>query len=173
MGNYFIGVAPIVFGTLVLCLMMRWMLPSAYAVCRDYLSDFVDWQGQGEVLRQVEGIGALFISFLVILFTEIGAGGWQIWVFLLLILSISIHMNLSGADIKGSLGALPILILLLFLCHLIAYHLPNEAYMTFVRALDLAGNYLAGMLTLSLLFSFLSLIPAVAVYLIRKLFRHG
>ena len=171
MGNYFIGIAPIMCGTVVLFLTMRWMLPSAFAVCRDYLSDFVDWQGQGEVLRQAEGIGALFVSFLFILFTEISAGGWQIWVFLLLLLSISIHMNLSGADIKGSLGALPILILLLLLCHVVAYRLPDGGYMAFVRALDLAGNYLAGMLMLSLLFSVLSLIPALAIYLLRRLFR--
>jgi len=170
-GNYFIGIAPIVCGTLVLFLTMRYMLPSAFAVCRDYLSDFVDWQGQGEVLRQVEGVGALFVSFLFILFTEISAGGWQIWVFLLLLLSISIHMNLSGADIKGSLAALPILGLLLLLCHVVAYLLPGGAYMDFVRALDLAGNYLAGMLMLSLLFSVLSLIPALGVYLLRRLFR--
>ena len=170
MGNYFIGIAPIVCGTLILFLTMRWMLPSAFAVCQDYLSDFVDWQGQGEVLRQVEGIGALFVSFLSILYVEICAGGWQIWVFLLLILAVSIHMNLSGADMKGSLGALPILVLLLLIGHVIAYLLPGGAYVSFVRALDLAGNYLAGMLMLSLLFSVLSLIPALLIWLIRRPF---
>lgn len=168
MGNYFIGIAPILVGTLFLCLMMRLLLPTAFEGFGAYLSDFADWQAQGLVLKQLIGVGAVFVSFLTLLFSA--AGGWQFWVFLLLALCVSIHMNLSWADIRLSLAALPMPAILLSLCHVALYFLSAETYARFVRALNVAGSYLAGVLMFSLALSVLSVLLALVLRLIRRLF---
>ena len=111
MGNYFIGTAPILVGTAFLCLMMRLLLPETFVTFRDYLEDFVSWQQMGYVPEQLLGVGAVFVSFLTALASA--AGTWQFWAFFALTMCVSIHMNLSGADIVGSLGALPIIGILL------------------------------------------------------------
>jgi len=168
LGNYFIGVAPILMGTAFLCLMMHLLMPDAFDVFRDYLNDFADWQQMGYVPEQLLGVGAVYVSFLTVLLTT--AHGWPFWVFLLLALCVSIHMNLSGADIIGSLGALPILAVLLALCHLALFYMTDGAYAVFVRALNLAGAYLSGVLMLSLTLSLMSLVPAFVVWLIKRPF---
>ena len=170
LGNYFIGVAPILVGTAFLCLMMRLLLPEAFSQFGGYLSDFADWQSQGYVPEQLLGVGAVFVSFLTVLLSTVS--GWQFWVFLLLALCVALHMNLSGADIKGSLGAIPLLAILLALCHAALFFMAPSAHAPFVRALNVAGAYLAGVLLFSLGLSILSLFLALVIYLIRRLVRH-
>lgn len=167
-GNYFIGVAPILMGTAFLCLMMHLLLPEAFEMFRAYLEDFADWQQMGYVPEQLLGVGAVFVSFLRALFSAFET--WQFWVFLLIALCVSIHMNLSGADIISSLGALPILALLLGGCHAVLYYVFENAYGGFVRGLNVAGAYLAGVLMLSLTLSVLSVVLASVVWLIKKTF---
>lgn len=169
LGNYFIGVAPILVGTAFLCLMMRLLLPTAFTEFGNYLADFAAWQESSMSADQLLGVGAVFVSFLTVLFSAVSEG-WMFWVFIVLALCVAIHMNLSGADIKGSLGALPLLILLISLCHVALYLVSNRAYAVFVRALNLAGAYLAGVLMLALMLSLLVLVPAFVVYLIRRAF---
>jgi hypothetical protein len=122
----------------------------------------------GYVPEQLLGVGAVFISFLTALFTSVGI--WQFWVFLAIALCVSIHMNLSGADIIGSLGAIPILALLLGGCHALLYYAFENAYGVFVRGLNVAGAYLSGVLMLSLTLSLLSVVLAFAVWLIKRPF---
>ena len=168
LGNYFIGVAPILLGTAFLCLMMHLLLPEAFAMFRAYLEDFADWQQLGYVPEQLLGVGAVFVSFLTALVSAVET--WQFWVFAGVALCVSIHMNLSGADIIGSLGALPIMGILLALCHAALYFAFENAYAGMVRALNVAGAYLAGVLMLSLMLSMLSVVLACVVWLIKKPF---
>lgn len=169
LGNYFIGVAPILLGTAFLCLMMHLLLPTAFVEFQVYLSDFADWQAMGYVPEQLLGVGAVFVSFLTILFSAVSQG-WVFWAFLALALCVSIHMNLSGADILGSLGSLPIIFILLSLCHAVLFYMTDTAYPVFVRGLNLAGAYLAGVLMLALFLSLMSVVAAFVVWLIKRPF---
>ena len=135
---------------------------------RAYLEDFADGEQMGYGPEQLLGVGAVFVSFLRALFSAFET--WQFWVFLLIALCVSIHMNLSGADIIGSLGALPILALLLGGCHAVLYYVFENAYGRFVRGLNVAGAYLAGVLMLSLTLSLMSVVLAFAVWLIKRPF---
>ena len=168
LGNYFIGTAPILVGTAFLCLMMRLLLPEAFGSFRAYLEDFADWQQMGYVPEQLLGVGAVFISFLTALASA--AGTWHFWVFVALAFCVSIHMNLSSADILGSLGALPMIGVLLALCHAILYFVFEGAYGGMVRGLNVAGAYLAGVLMLSLSLSLMSVVLAFVIWLIKRPF---
>ncbi len=166
LGNYFIGVAPLLVGTGFLYVMMLWLLPDAAARFGAYLSDFANWQSMGYLPDQLAGVGAVFVSFLRVLIAAVAS--WQFWVFAILSLCIAIHMTLSWADIKGSLGAIPMLAVLLGGVHAALYYIFPEAYAPFVRAMNVAGAYLGGVLMLSLSLSAALVMLALPVWLIRR-----
>ncbi|MBQ8431269.1 MAG: hypothetical protein IJX28_00140 [Clostridia bacterium] len=154
-GNYFIGVAPILVGTLFLCWMMKLLLPEAFSEFTEYLGDFSYLQGKGVSWKWLAYAWAVFWGSIEILFSSISAGlHW--WIFMILALCVSIHMNLSGADIKGALSALPLLAVLLAVAHAVLFFLPGDLYAGFVQGVNVAGSYLTGILLLSLLLSVFS-----------------
>lgn len=100
-GNFFIGIAPIVIGSGVLVLTMGLLLPDSFEL----------------MISEIEGISEIgdffpFISEMIETIFFDSADMWQTWVFLVLAIMIAGHMEMSGADIKGSLGGLGILTLL-------------------------------------------------------------
>ncbi len=100
-GNFFIGTAPITIGSGVLLLVMGLLIPDTFDM----------------MISEAESISAIgdFIPFISAVLEELfvyGASMWQTWVFLVLAIMIASHMEMSGADIKGSLGGLGILSLL-------------------------------------------------------------
>lgn len=167
LGNFFIGTAPIFVGTLFLCLLMNWMLPDTFAQTAAFLESNAILTAEVFSQDWFLGIWEAFSGILVILFQDIGAG-WKWWVFFLLALCVSIHMNLSGADIRGSLGALPILLILIVGSNLLVSVISADLYEGFVQTLNVAGSYLTGLLLLSLLLSLLT----VAIALIVRIVRH-
>ena len=156
-GNYFIGVAPIIVGSLVVCLFMRLLLPGAFTEISQHISNIVTTSEYGFSF-------SIFLSvFKVIkaLFTNITSFfGWL--VFILLFTSISMHMSLSKQDIKGSLIALPILSGVIFLANVIVRIISKKAYEGFTDFMHTAGAYLISILMLSLIF-------ALIIVLITKL----
>ncbi len=161
-GNYFIGAAPILIGTAFLCLMMRWLLPSSFAAFADYLKDFSYLQGRGFSWDWLAYAWSVFVGCIGAIFSSFSAGqNW--WIFMVLALCISLHMNLSGADIRISLSALPVLIGVLVLSHVILYFIPGGIYDAFVQGINIAGSYLTGMLLLSLVLAVISVILAFVI----------
>ncbi len=150
-GNYFIGVAPILLGSLVVCLAMKLLLPYTFSEVADYFSVLSELQGSGfswswfsYFFGVIGGIGG-------VVFVEISSYQWGI--FFILAACIALHMNLSGADIKSALGALPILAIVLIVVNLIMGYLTGSVYYTFLEHMNKFGGYLAGVLTFSLLLS--------------------
>lgn len=165
LGNYFIGVAPLIGGSLVLFLAMSWLMPQTAGEIGEYLTEFAQVQSD---------IGVSGDSFLAVLAAMGSIVGYLFdgfsftpacLLFFLLALCISLHMSLSGADIRGALPALPLLVLLLalfnlgfgFLCQVAGLGLYAEA----VSFLNRGGSFLLGMLLLSLVLSVGCLLLAV------------
>jgi len=100
-GNFFIGIGPIVFGSLVLFLLIKYLVPDNQQLLNLIASqkvDFSSWQG---LLKQ---FSVLYYSGKIAffsLFTYNNIHSWQFWIFLYLALSISSHMELSPSDLKG------------------------------------------------------------------------
>ena len=89
-------------------------------------------------------------------------------IFLVLCLCIALHMNLSGADIKGSLGAIPLLIVIIILVNVIMYFIGETAYYGFLEAMSTASAYLFAMLSLSLVFSFIVFLLGLIIGILKK-----
>ena len=102
-GNFFIGVAPIICGSGVLLLLMYFLVPELFEVVLanftfDISVDTLDFSFVGEFF------GALLSTTLAMLsFSNMGNVLW--WVFIILAFMIATHMEISPADIKtGAIG---------------------------------------------------------------------
>lgn len=151
-GNYFIGIAPIICGTIILYFATRFLLPTAFGEIGEYLSDLALLQAKGLSWNWFPYIFATLGGMIKAIFVDITSGfGW--WIYILIVFCIALHMNLSGADIKGSLLGLPFVILVIAAINFILGFVWQFGYISFVGFMNLAGSYLMGTLLLSLIFS--------------------
>ena len=165
-GNYFIGVAPILVGTVVICILMYFMMPNAYIDVKSLIDEIVA-VGKGSL-----SFGVIFDSLKLIgvLFSHITEG--IMWLaFVLITACISMHMSLSGADIKGSLKAIPLIAIVLAIANFAVSLISNKAYKAFLEVMNTAGAYLISILMLSLLFAVFIVLVAFIVKLIIGIFK--
>ena len=168
-GNYFIGIAPIILGGVVLLFGMKYLMPTMFLDFEEYVEDFVKLQKDGFGFEWFAFALVVLKGMFVALINGIGHGYW--YIFFILALCIAIHMNLSGADIKGSLSALPILIAILAVANFGLGILAKGVYKSFVSVMSTIGGYIAGMLMIALAFSILALLLALVVMVIRTAVR--
>jgi hypothetical protein len=118
-GNFFIGIAPILFGTLVIVAAARWMLGAeAFARMAEPLprGGLLRSAGDGWALARhvAGGAGAA----LAVLLEPHRLLDWRAWVFLYLALAVGSSISLSGADLKGALAGFGALLLLALVANL-------------------------------------------------------
>lgn len=166
-GNYFIGVAPIIVGAFVLLLVLKLLLPDAFTLSKDYIAEFISVQGANIGENIVSDLFNVVKGVIVAIFTA--EFSWKMIVFFIVSLCIALHMSLSGADIKGSLGALPFLIILVVALNYILSIFPS-VYAGFYGGIVTASCFLIAVLAISLIFSCMVLVIGIIVSLIRKIF---
>ena len=162
-GNFFIGVAPIICGSGALLLLMRVLVPDVYSEVTSELqfisilsTDFFD-------LSTYAGYLDLFWEIITDIFdfTNVGNAFW--WIFIILSLMISSHLELSTADIKGGLrgflyigGALLIVDIILFIVSISALEALTVAMTSFALSI-------AGFLAISGVFSGIMILCALGI----------
>lgn len=171
-GNFFISVAPIVCGTAVLFLLIKLLLPQTFTMMSAYLTAFSTHAKTGLTMQNVNYLIGAFSGMAQTLFFSYTQGA-PFWIFVVLALCIALHQNLSGADIKNSLSALPILIGLLVVVNAVLYFIFPTAYLSFVGAMNTAGGFLTCGLLLALLCSLIPLSVALLFSLLKKVLRRG
>lgn len=164
-GNYFIGIAPIVVGTLIIFLGMKQFLPVTYGEIDSYFAEFAVMQEKGFSWDWFGYIFSMFGGMTKAIFAEFSIG-WQWWVFMVISLCIAIHMNLSGADIKGSLVAIPIMIVVFIAVNLVLGLVFGSIYGAFIETVNVGASFLLCTLILSLALSVLCLAVAIVIKLI-------
>ncbi|MBR2903592.1 MAG: hypothetical protein IKC37_02990, partial [Clostridia bacterium] len=153
-GNYFIGVAPIVISSIFLYLMMQLFLPNTFAAMRDYMAVLGETSSGLASFKYMWEVLGLIISSML---SEFGSG----FFFLLLSMCIALHMNLSGADIQGSLSALPILIGVIFVVNLILALIGGGAYSGFLGFMNSGGTFIMVMLVFAIVLSLFCIVIAL------------
>ena len=170
-GNYFIGIAPIAVGTLIIFFAMKYFLPLTYSDVNGY---FEAIQVLGSKVSIFDYVFDMFGGMLSAMFLEFSTG-WKWWVFMLLSICVALHMTLSTADLKGSYVAIPLLLLLILGANLVIGFLFGGVYNDFLVIMNSAGGFVVCMLMLSLVLSalclFFTIILKGAFWLIRKIFR--
>lgn len=169
-GNYFIGVAPILCGGAVLFLVMPHLAPSLYLLFDGYVEDFAYLQLKGFGLAEFFAYAFVVLQGMLAALLTFSADGIGLWVFYILALCIALHMNLSGADIKGALPALIPLVPTLLIVNLALGCFAPAAYDVFGAVVHMLGGYLTGMLLIALVFSVVALIVAALVRVVMTVF---
>lgn len=96
-GCLFIGIAPVLVGSLILAGILYLLLPDLFFEVAEKVSgaDFASDAG---------GAMLCIMQSFALMFTYIGR--WQWWVFVLVGSFIALHMTLSGEDVKGALSGI-------------------------------------------------------------------
>lgn len=162
-GNFFIGVAPIICGSGFLFLLMRLLTPqisfdmwdSLKAVSSGSLESYFGFVG--------DFLGSLFDT------SNLGSVSW--WIFIILAIMISSHMELSGPDIKGGAAGFAFIAVLLLTIDVLLFLISPEALCTVTSAMVSLALPVASFLTVSVVFLLIMLAIALIIKGIASLFK--
>ncbi len=148
-GNFFIGTAPVVLGGGIIILLMLLLIPDSFESVMSEIEIYA--------LSDISELTVSdFFGFIWLSVTEIFSGdnfsSWHGWVFVILAILISTHMEMSGADIKSSLVGLLYIAILLFLVDGAFYLLAPEFLAPISEFSISCGLILSAFLSVSLLF---------------------
>ena len=116
-GNFFIGIAPILSGTGVIMLLFRILLPNECKSMFEAIRAF-EWPSQFS-LETLQLIKNSVIELFGILFTANNVKSIVFWIFIYLAICISSHMALSPADMKGASSGIGTMYLLIVIVSLV------------------------------------------------------
>ena len=165
MGNFFIGIAPIVVGGLAVTLFVRLLTPWMYNDMMREISDVMTASGTGVLVEIVKSVVSIFVSF----FSLSNFSSWRWWLCIVLAFAISIHMEISRSDIKGGLRGLAVIAVMLFVVDLVLAFLFPEVMPVVTSAFVNAGLYLAMFLMIPAIFAGIVILVSGLVYLVREL----
>ncbi len=162
-GNFFIGIAPILGGSGVILLFMYLLVPNIFYDMQSELAfvslitfDLLDTYTYLSILE-------LFWSVIEIIFGFTNMGSILWWIFFLLAFMISNHMELSTADIKGGLSGLIVIVMLLLIADVVMYFISLNVLETFTNALISFSASIIGFLAVSAVFSGIMILVAFAI----------
>lgn len=120
-GNFFIGVGPIIFGAIIIYVALYYLAPNKNEILSNIeakspiLMDSVKGDYTG-TLGEIWAIAKLTLSSL---FNTNNLSDYLFWIFLYIAVCISSHMKLSPSDIKGATGGLISLFILCLIINLV------------------------------------------------------
>ena len=162
-GNFFISVAPIIGGSIFLIHLMMLTVPDIYASLKLEIGALRGLTDGGIELSELPGIGpGVWNIFLTVFdFSRVGDAFW--WIFIVLAIMVSSHMELSGSDVKGALKGFLFLAGLLFAVDLVLFLFFAEL-LGRVTALTMSiGVVLSSLFLPALIFCLLLLLLALIV----------
>jgi len=158
-GNFFIGIAPLVVITGILYLLAWLMLPEIVA----------EWFTVMGALDTELGFGATFAAMGQMLAGFfMGASQFSWWMFVLIGAMLFSHMALSGADIRSSLGGMLILMGLFLVVDIILGIIGDSVLDAFTGAIVSFGIHMAVFLLLALAISVIAILVSLLIKIIFK-----
>jgi len=161
-GNFFIGVAPIFGGVLVIIGLMRLLIPHAFESFFKILVESVNFDTFNTVTLEV--IGGAYLGLLKLIFSLENFQNLYFYLFLFAAICISSHMSLSPADIKGAFKGLVTIFLVLLLFN----GLGLSQYILAIYVIKY-NILVTGFLMLTVIFSVITyLISLISIIFIRR-----
>ncbi|MBE6684197.1 MAG: hypothetical protein E7592_00925 [Ruminococcaceae bacterium] len=159
-GNFFIGIAPIICGSGVLLLLMRLTVPTVFDEFTSNIGLIAEFSYSDIAFAEIWEIFTILIRAFLAVFDFSNADNVWWWVFLALALMISSHMELSGADIKGGVKGILILMGALLAVDAVLYFVSLPALAAVTSAMVTAGFFLVSFLMIAAFFCVALLIVA-------------
>lgn len=166
-GNFFIGIAPVAVGSGVIMLLMRLLLPSVFGEVAALMRTAAEGTLSLSALAQLAATtGGIFKA----IFNPADFGNWKLWVFILISLTIAVHMELSTADIKGGLNGF-LFFAGTFLLIDIALFFINPTWLSvFTNAVVSGSFFMISVLLLSMVFAGTIGIISLLILALKKIF---
>jgi hypothetical protein len=119
MGNFFIGIGPILFGTAVILVAARWLLGAeAFTRMAEPLPVGGLLRTTGDWLALARHVAAGAGGALAALLDPRRLLDWRVWLFLYLTFAVGCSISLSRSDLRGALAGLVTLVLVVLLANL-------------------------------------------------------
>ena len=151
-GNFFIGIAPIICGSGVLLLLMRLSVPTVFDEFVSNIGLIAKFSYSEIAFADIWDIFTISIKAFLVVFDLSHADNVWWWVFITLALMISSHMELSGSDIRGGVKGLLILLGVLLVADVVLYFVSLPALAVATSAMVTAGFFLASFLMIAAFF---------------------
>lgn len=155
-GNFFIGIAPLLSGGLAIFACMYFLVPRSFDAIRDYFSlktMTIPLSAPRNWPIVIHSVASVFKN----VFTAENLPRPSFWLFLFLALCISSHMSLSKADIHGALSGVSALYLFLLLVNVIVYFSHLSSYGQMMLLIGKYNIYILALMSITVLFSFITL----------------
>jgi hypothetical protein len=110
-GNFFIGIGPMVLGCAVLFALFYFLIPDSAGTWGSILDSMGSIEKGSSMMVYLGVFKDTALSILSLIFTFSNLALWQFWVFLYLSICVASNIRLSWADFKGSLSAIGCIIL--------------------------------------------------------------
>lgn len=166
-GNFFIGIGPIVFGTLFMIISFKLLLPDLYIQIN--ISNYMEY-------FQIFNLNYIFLSIynlsksiLVLLFNIKNLSNINFYIFIYLMFCVSSHISLSKKDFENSYLGIFSLFFIYFIicltCIILNYNI-NDILVIFINYM----TYLFLFLIIGLIFSLISLFISFIFYNLKNNF---
>lgn len=164
-GNFFIGIGPIISGALVLLLFLNFLLPNTYSYFyKSILNHFNYTNIDLNMLKYVFGSSLALLKYIFSINNLITL---KFWFFVIIAFCVSAHIALSPADIKGALDGFIVLYLILILINSVACYFSINTF-DFIIKIASYNTYFSSLLLLALTFSIISFLISLLFVIIKK-----
>ena len=154
-GNFFIGISPVLAGGLVILLLVRVLTPDIYFGMRTETAHigaaFAAGFDGGAVLSLLGGVGSMMGA----LFSLDNFLSWRWWLCMLIVFSIAIHMEVSRSDILSGIRGLSVISAMILVADIILGLLFPKALAAVTSACVTAGIFIALLMLIPAVFSFI------------------
>lgn len=167
-GNLFIGVGPIFSGLLVLGICLHYAFPAALA---NYTSSVTQLLNASAAPLDMLTAGIRILPDMIGEFTSDAFPIWGRIILVIVMLCVSLHINLSPADIKGALSSIPLYMVLVLLAAGVCGILGSAAMNTVLWHVKMFNAYMMALFTVVLVFALLQVAIGLIFWLVRKIAR--
>ncbi|MGN1372585.1 MAG: metalloprotease family protein [Candidatus Coproplasma sp.] len=148
-GNFFIGIAPIIVISLLLYLLAYFLLPD-FIVQINGSIQITDFKNDiGNALLSILGVITAFFSHIL---------SWQWWVFVVVGMFLALHMNLSREDIRGALSGLLFTLIAVLIVDIVLGLIGSDLLNAFTQIVLSMSSYLLCIFLLTIVISILSVL---------------
>lgn len=163
-GNFFIGIAPLLFGAFLIVLLMYLLVPSVFLSVTRVAVDLS--------LESAFPIGEFFGFFgsaiMAIFCSLVSLEGW---IFVLLAILIASHMEMSGSDMKSGLWGLLFILLIYIPISVTVGIVSPTGFDSLTRALASFGILFSSLLSISVIFLLFLVVTALIIKIIVSAFK--
>lgn len=163
-GNFFIGIAPILSGTAIILILIKILLPQELGVMGDFFKVAFN---KMIINPSFDILKDLLTNIFYTMFSHENIVSVKFWILMYLLISISSHMALSPSDMKGALSGLISMYGIIFLLNMIIY-LPFVDFNKISNMLLIYNSYLIFALLISVFCSACAAILSLILYGIKS-----